>query len=292
MFLLFFLLAFLFPQSAMAQTVATSAATVETPAVATSTALASPSATTIPLSPTPTINPALILFQQYRQDYLYNRDLYQQAYLNYAQKKDVYTKYQTLTTQADKISATKAALTARNNMLRTYLMALRVYLDVYKSNDTTNTEKYQIELQKLESWLSEQNSVVNSLNNDDDIKSNGQDFQAKYVTIQQALYSALVQNEYNLRLHTLNVIKSYAAEIQVSPNGAKVNDLLTAITIKSDNVTSNLQSALDETTPDLYASLSFTNFYPTSKKYLSLANQYLTELVSDLTSVIIQSQNQ
>ena len=204
------LLSFSFPRPVSAQTPATSAATVE---------IASPSATIAPtLIPTPTPNPLVALFQQYKNDYLYNRDLYQQALLDYTQKKQVHTKYNTVSTHNDKIDSTKAALIARNTALKSYFQALRVKLDISKDADPSNTSKLQIELSKLESWLAEQNTIVSTLNNDTDIQDNVESFKTKYIFCQQIIYTALVQDEYNMRLLTLNQLNSYIQELSNDPS--------------------------------------------------------------------------
>jgi hypothetical protein len=242
-----------------------------------------PSPTTIP---TPTIDPVLALFQQYQQDYFFQRDNYQKAYTDYNQKKQVYTKYKTLTTEKDKLEATRSVLLSRNNALKTYLLALRVNLDRYKTIDPTNTEKNQIELSKWESWFEEQNTVVNSLNNDADFKNWGQTFKEKYVGVQQAIYTSLIQSESNYRQSILKDIQSLSADIQSSPQiSSDSQSWFANFPVKTDLVLNSLAAA-QETTKIRQNTNKFRNFYPDAKRELNKANNYLLELHSNLISIV------
>jgi hypothetical protein len=260
------------PASALAQDASISAQT------------ATPSATSIP---TPTPDPNIALFLQYQTDYLFQRDQYQSAYLDYTQKKEVYTKYGTITTQKDKIEATKVALISRNNMMRAYTIALRTKLNINKFIDPTDTEKVQIELSKWESWYDEQNSVIPALNNESDISKSSRDFQKKLISIQQFWYIALVQNEANLRLITLGDIQQLATTIQTSlqQSQPEVQQWLTSLPIKSDLVNTSLSNAINLTTRQ-QDQTKFSNFYPSSKSELSKSNSYLLEMNNNLKSII------
>ena len=240
---------------------------------------ASNSSTQPTVIPTPTTNPVFALFEKYKTDQKYTQDLYQAAFLEYTQKKETHTKYGTLTTLQDKIDATKKALLARNNTLRAYLTALRTDLDKYKSSDPTNTQKYQIELNKLEDWLNEQNSIVSALNNDEDIKNWSTNFNKKYISIQQIVYTSLTIHQINHRLEVLNRIKDLSNSIGKQPDN---------FIIKSDLVTSSLTTAYTNTQIKQITT-RFNDFYPSVKKELSKANGYLQNLLDDLKAVVIKT---
>jgi len=116
------------------------------------------------LSSTPTAIPTPTLLDQYRQDYSFQVAEYQKKYIDYIDKKEVYTKYRTITSEKDKIDAAKAALVARSSMLKSYLLALRVSLDTFKSSAPTTVSKIQIELSRWEDWCQEQNLIIGNLN--------------------------------------------------------------------------------------------------------------------------------
>lgn len=252
---------------------------------------ATPSATSIP---TPTPDPNIALFAHHQTDFLFQRDQYQSAYLDYTQKKQVHTKYGTITTQKDKIDATKKALAGRNSMMRAYTIALRTKLNLTKSINPTDTEKDQIELSKWESWFDEQNAVIPALNNESDISKWVSDFQKKMIDIQQSWYTALVQDETNIRQTTLSNIQSLAADIQSSLQTSKpeVQEWLTSLPIKSDLVNTSLNNAISQTIRP-QDQTRFNNFYPSAKAELSKANSYLLEMNNNLKSIITKfgSQN-
>jgi len=256
---------------------------VETPTL-------TPSPTLIPTS-TPTPNPNISLFTQYSQDYKNQLFIYQQDYLSYSEKINVHTQYGTITTLQDKIDASKKVLISRNNLLRHYLTALRVKLKIYQDQDPTTSQSIGIEINKWEDWLNEQNSVVASLNNMDDIKSFSMSFNSRYIYIQQALYTGLVQDEINLRLHTLSLIKNLKEDIrndnQIKPES---QEWLSSITVKADLVNSNLRDAYQLTQVDL-SSNQFTDFYPSAKNKLGKANTYLLEMRNNLQSIVTKFYN-
>jgi len=227
-------------------------------------------------------------YLQYQQDYIYQYDLYQQAYLKYIDKRDVYTKYGTITTQKEKFTAAIDAINARNLTLRTYLTALRTMLDEYQSANPTATESDKIELSKWEAWFEEQLIIVPAINNQIDLTRWIDSFKEKYLIIQKVIYTALVQHEVNLRTTTLNLLHQTADEIRSNPNLQPENqNWLNTLTIKSDLVSSSLNAALAYTTKK-QSTNKFTNFYPSAKTDLTNANNYLREISADLKLTIIK----
>jgi hypothetical protein len=244
---------------------------------------ATASATIFP-SPNPTPN----ILLQYQTDYLYQRDLYQQAYLTYINKRQVHTKYQSLTTQKDKLIATKNALLARNNLLKSYLIALRVSLDANRSQDPTETEKNQIEISKWETYFDEQNSIVSALNNEEDISRWARDFKLKYITVQQIIYTSLIRSEINQRNSIIVDIENLATTIQTSPN-LKPEGLnwFTNLPIKLDLVKSAISDAHAQGQRPQNQN-TFVDFYPSARSNFTKASGYLTEITDNLKSIVIK----
>ncbi len=235
-----------------------------------------------------TATPTISLINQYKQDYNFQISEYQKRYLDYVDKKEVYTKYRTVSTEKDKITATKTALFARNIMLKTYLMALRVSLDEFKSYNPTSISKTQIELSRWEDWCAEQNLIIPNLNSQQDITNWIDIFKEKYVSIQQIIYTTLTQNQINQRLEILNLTKLLSENIKNDPKtGTMLNDWLSALPIKSDLVTASLKIATDFTTAKQLSN-RFDNFYPEAKVELNRTNIYLTNMLSDLRAVAIK----
>lgn len=245
--------------------------------------VATVSTPTVTLAPEPTIS----LAAQYKNDYLFAQNQFSQAYLDYTQKKQIHTRYGTIITQKEKLESTKTALISRNSMLRNYLKALRVRLDEYQVQNPTMTEKLKIDISKFEDWLTEQNTVVNSLNNDVDIQANSKSFAEKYVQMQQTIYGSLVQNQINANLATqalLNPLITELGQMQIKPEGQQ---LLSEIKVKLDMVNQNLKTAFTKTQEPQYGNI-FTNFYSNSKNDLINARNYLLEVRQNIEGVLLR----
>lgn len=235
------------------------------------------------------LDPKTALFQQYKTDYLFQFDLYQKAYIDYTNKSQVHTKYNTVTTQKDKFEATKNVLLIRNKMLRTYLIALRVDLDRYKESNPTETEKNQIKISKWEDWFDEQNLIIPSFNNESDVSKWVNNFKKQYITIQKDIYTALVQHEINFKLENLKSIESLANEIRNSPKlPLESQQWFNNLPIRTDLVMESLKNAISFTEKTQTFGGKFTNFYPSSKNELNKANNYLIDIIKDLKSIVIK----
>jgi len=227
------------------------------------------------------------LFEQYKTDYLFQKEIYQKRYLEYTQKKQIYTKYGTLTTKQEKNIAQKNVLIARNNMLKSYLLALRVFLDQSKPAYPTETEKFKIEISKFESWLNEQNLIVSNLNNEEDIISFSKEFNKKFINMQSIIYSALTQNQINRRQIILDDLKVLTQTIQESSKiKPESQEWLSPITVKNDLILNSFDNTLKATQQEQI--LEFSNFYPKVQKELTKTDSYLYEILTDLKSVVIK----
>lgn len=230
-------------------------------------------------------------FPQFKNDYIFQYNQYLATYTKYLEKKDIFTKYGSVTTEADKLSAAKEAINARNLTLRTYLQALRIYLNKYKSVDPTATDKLQIELQNWENWFNEQLSIVPNINNSHDLSTWVTDFKIKYINIQQSIYSALVYNQINQKKLTLNLLNSLIETVKADPNIKPENQLwLSNFAIRSDLVNNSLKNSASLTVKKQYQS-RFVNFYSGAKADLNTANNYLRQIYDDLKIIIVKSAN-
>ena len=212
------------------------------------------------------------LYTQYRTDYFYQRDLYQKDYLDYLNKKDVYSQYGSLTAQNDKLNATKNVFLSQNLMLKTYLMALRTTLS--ESSDQ------QIEIQKLENWLSTQNELIPNLNNETAIKNWANTFRIQYIPIQTAIYTGLVQTQINQRTKLLLEIKKLAQTTKTNWSSD--------FSQKESQINQSFQLALEACRQNQRED-QFSEFYPDAKENLDQADLYLKSLLSDLKSTVIKN---
>jgi len=214
------------------------------------------------------------LYTQYRTDYFFQRDQYQQNYQDYLNKKNVFAQYGTVTAEKDKITATKNLFLSRNSMLKSYLMTLRVSLP--------NNNDLQQKLKELEDWLDSQISVINSLSSSSDIKNWATTFQNKYPSIQNIFYTSLIQNQINLRQEILSDLRKLAQNSNTEWNSD--------FTQKSDQINNTLQQAWELTQKNQRQD-RFDDFYPEAKNYLVQSSTSLHLLVSDLKSTIVKNNN-
>lgn len=232
--------------------------------------------------------PSPNLAVQYRQDYQYQLSTYQTKYLEYLNKKDVYTKYKTITSENDKIEAAKAVLIARNNLLKSYFLAIRVKLDEFESQDPTETEKIQIELKKWEDWADEQNLIIGNLNNQNGISDWVSLFKEKYIAIQVVSYTGLVQDQINQRRFILEKITDLSTKMRTDPKLVdQLSEWLNNLPVKSDLVNQSLQKAKLSTQTTQFGR-TFSDFYPTAKSNIYEADSYLQKMISDLRAVAIK----
>lgn len=237
---------------------------------------------------TASATPTPDLFPQYQTDYLYQYSLYQQAYTDYINKKQVFAKYGTVTTQNDELLAAVTAINARSRVFKSYLMALRVRLDRYKSVNPDATTADQTDLSHWENWFDQQLTVVSAINNTHDLQLWVKNFQVKYNQIQPSIYTALVQNEINLRQLTFTQIQSLATDMQndsrLKPDSQQ---WIQSYSDKSKLVTASLKDALSLTKKNQPLN-HFSNFYPNAKTDLDRSKGYLAEIAGDLKLIIIK----
>ena len=221
------------------------------------------------------------LYIQYRTDYLYQRDQYQQNYTDYLNKKNVYLQYGTTSSEQDKINATKTLFLSRNSLLKAYLMTLRVNLDQY-AGFSSNTTDIQAKLQDLEKWLDTQNQVIPNLNSSAGLANWAKTFNTQYVSIQTMSYTAIIQSQINLRLAILDQAKKLADNAQINWSDS--------YNTQSNQIKTLLQSAYD-TTQKNQREDQYTDFYPEAKTYLDQSDSHLKSLIADLKSYLIKSAN-
>ena len=212
------------------------------------------------------------LLDKYRTDYFYQRDIYQQNYQQYLNKKHAFDQYRTTTSLQDKIDATKSTLLSQNIMLRSYLMALRTTLN--------DTPALQDSLLTHENWLLSQNTTLNNLTTDADFKIWASDFQKKYIPIQVDIYKSLIQQQINHRQKILLKLKDIAFRGNIDWD---------------KNFLKKEQDFIDANTEALSWSQShqfedrFSPFYEDAQKNLTDADHVLKSITLDLKSILIQT---
>ncbi|RLC35322.1 hypothetical protein DRH14_01255 [Candidatus Shapirobacteria bacterium] len=227
-------------------------------------------------------------YQSAQQTYLQQQQQYQQNYLNYIEKKDTYTKYGTITAKKEKIESAKKAIISRNLLLQYYLSALNIKLRKYADNNPTTTKKNQIEINKWIAWLKEQNAIVSTFTNQDDLSVNAKSFSKKYILIKQQIYTSLIQNQVNHYQQILQQLSQLSQDIQNNPQiNDQAQNWISDLSIKKDLAQEKLKRATQLMNQNTQHGQP-ANSYPTSKKEILKAKQYSVQILQDLKSIIVK----
>lgn len=105
-----------------------------------------------------------VFAQKEYDDYNYQYQNYQQAYQSFTLSRDAYIKFQTLQSREEAISATKKFIIQRNDVLRSYFLALKLKLRTTQGVVSTQRQADLVSsLDKEIIWLENENNQVNSL---------------------------------------------------------------------------------------------------------------------------------
>jgi hypothetical protein len=139
---------------------------------------------------------------------------------------------------------------------------------------------------KTRSLVWRANSVVSAYNNEDDLKSLQMLLPTKYIGInKQFILHSTAQNQPK---HLISPKSSISPNYQ---NRSKINPQSTDWQVhwqSSWHVNFHSQTSIYGYSIK-QSTQRFNNFYPTSKKSITRATQYLSDMLSDLKSVVIQN---
>lgn len=106
-----------------------------------------------------------VFAQKEYDDYNFQYQNYQQAYQSFTLSRDAYIKFQTLQSREEAISATKKFIIQRNDVLRSYFLALKLKLRTTPGVVSTQRQADLVSsLDKEVIWLENENNQVNGLN--------------------------------------------------------------------------------------------------------------------------------
>ncbi len=95
-------------------------------------------------------------------DYVYNYNLYRSNHLDYISTKSEYQTYGTLTAKTQALEAMRALLKQRDEVIKTYLTALRMKLKEETGVETYRQNLYFVKLDDEITWLKENQSFVST----------------------------------------------------------------------------------------------------------------------------------
>lgn len=138
------------------------------------------------------------------QDYLYQNDLYRQSYTNFQVAKNEYEKFKSLSAQTDAIDKTKSMLTARNSLLRSYLMLLQEKLAEDQGLPAATKQLYQTLIQNEIIFLDKHSLRLPAAASLRDLADVSEELESHYVTLQISIRQMLT----GLSLGQLSILKN------------------------------------------------------------------------------------
>jgi len=141
-------------------------------------------------------------FNRAFSDYLYNFDLYRQSYQEYIFAKESFLQYKTLTSKTNAFQKTLKMAQARDETIRTYLIALRMKLKEVEGLFSAEQNLFNLKLENEANWYLAHRDELSSAGSLEDLLELTDRAEERYrketeVLIYQTLYKILVGKENN-----------------------------------------------------------------------------------------------
>lgn len=233
-------------------------------------------------------------FNQAYQDYVYNQQLYKNAYNQFQISRSTYLTYKTLTSQNDAISKFKTVLKARNQLISTYYDLLQEKLNASPGipNDYKNT--FSGIRQSEKTWLSENQTTIDSAGSLEDLNEASQNFATKYpqmnLETKMAVGTILLTKEDQLRNSLNQQIGSFSAILgRIRSDGEDTSTKERGLIVIQDKL--NFQEQKTTLARNIFTGNDRYNYnksieLPAGQKALVEANQYLMEAASNLLELV------
>lgn len=193
-------------------------------------------------------------FNKAYQDYLYNSDIYQKAHADYDIARSQYLSSQTISSQTKAQEATAAMLTDRDQVLSTYLTALRMALKDAPGVDNGTKESLFSLIDAEISWYGDHKTKISSAGSLDDLVADSNEAAEQFKQTELMIYQVLVTisigntTDYRERARTeINDLRTKLSEIKV--NGDKnVDSIDRALTDAEDRLSRSIEKETDAQT--------------------------------------------
>lgn len=238
-------------------------------------------------------------YEKAYQDYVYMIDLYQNAHGEYLLAKAQYAQAQTLASQSKAQLATVNMLAARDDVVITYLRALRMRLVEEKSADAQTKNSLFARIDADIAWFENHKDTIPSAGTLDDLESDSQEAANKFMFTQRLTYETLGFIPYyklkNTREDMTDVLSEVKNKIQdIRQKGdhdvafaerwvlETENKLIRALDkeVEAQNLVFQIQTQSSQATGK--------SQYENVLKRLQEANQYLREANSYMVEIIKQ----
>jgi len=142
-------------------------------------------------------------FNRAFSDYLYNFDLYRQAYQEYIFARESFLQYKTLTSKTNAFQKTFKMTQARDETIRTYLIALKIKLREIRNFSSAQQKLSTLKLDSEANWYLVHKDELSTAGNLEDLVELANKAEERYkqkteVLIYQTLHQILVGKENNL----------------------------------------------------------------------------------------------
>jgi hypothetical protein len=240
-----------------------------------------------------------LTYERAYQDYTYNYDIYRRANSEYESFRLQYIQYQTLTAQENAREATVRMLQARDEVVKTYLTALRTRLSETGGilDDKRASLNSQIDASVL--WFAEDKDKIPSAGSLDDLVKDSDEAAAYYTEKEYLLYDTLVSISIGkiafIREKQGEVLEEIKAKVgEIRTNGDKDTAVLERWILDTENrLTRSREKEVEalELMPKLKGTQGKLNlkFYDDvlfklseSSQYLKDANSYMKEIVNEI----------
>ncbi len=236
-------------------------------------------------------------FERAYNDYLYNYNLYRESYNNYTTAREAFLKYQTLTSKNEALDKTKKMLQNQDEVIKTYLTALRIKL---MENPGLSTDEQNILFDNLDNeieWFRQNQEEINSAGSLDDMTSLSEKSKEQYAETEVLIYETLgaifAGKEIDLREEISQQIKSLKEKIgEIRLKGDKNTSLAERWLLEAENSLTQsqekqfeAQQKLSKVKPSLDKNRTYNEAQSNLEKshqFLKEANSYLKEIIREL----------
>lgn len=234
-------------------------------------------------------------------DYVYNLDLYRQAHSEYTLARSSYLQGQTLAQGEKTKEKTAAMLVARDEVVRTYLTAIRMKLKETSGVENSERELFFSLIDTEISWFEGHKDKISSAASLDDLVKDSNEARTRYESTELVIYKALTTisngkiNFFQSRMKT-SLIDIKAKVTEVRQNGDKKTDAIERWILEVEERTQRASEKQIEAIGIINklknADKDKGSAYSKAQVSLSLAGQYLKEANSYMLQIVTQIKTQ
>jgi len=240
-----------------------------------------------------------LTYQRAYEDYVYNMNLYRTVYSDYQLARSQYLQSKTLNYQSNAQEKTVKLLQTRDDVVITYLTALRMNLSEVQGISDSNRNIYFNQIDSDVSWFQNHKDNIPSAGTLEDLVGDSNKASEHYSTTTSLVYKSLAAASLgrvvNLTQKQKDIISALTDKInQISQSGDKDTSKAERWLIETNNrITRNeekisqAQASLDLITPDkpkdqlkYYNDAVFR--IQEAKQFLKEANDYIKEIIKEL----------